>query len=36
MVVFLNGQFLPEADAVVPVNDRGLVAWQRQFVGPGA
>src|SRR6185436_128485 len=25
MVVFLNGQFLPEAQAVVPVNDRGFL-----------
>ena len=25
MTVFLNGQFLSEADAVVPVNDRGLM-----------
>ena len=25
MVVFLNGQFLPEAEAVVPVNDRGFL-----------
>jgi aminodeoxychorismate lyase len=25
MVVFLNGKFLPEADAVVPLNDRGFM-----------
>ena len=25
MVVFLNGRFLPEAEAVVPVNDRGFM-----------
>ena len=25
MVVFLNGQFVPEAQAVVPVNDRGFL-----------
>ena len=25
MVVFLNGHFLPEAEAVVPVNDRGFL-----------
>ena len=25
MLVFLNGQFLPEAQAVVPVNDRGFM-----------
>src|ERR1019366_5787544 len=25
MIVFLNGQFLPEAQAVVPVNDRGFM-----------
>ena len=25
MVVFLNGQFVPEAQAVVPVNDRGFM-----------
>jgi hypothetical protein len=26
MLVFLNGHFLPEAQAVVPVNDRGFLA----------
>jgi branched-chain amino acid aminotransferase len=25
MVVFLNGQFLPETEAVVPINDRGFM-----------
>jgi aminodeoxychorismate lyase len=25
MIVFLNGNFLPEADAVVPLNDRGFL-----------
>ena len=25
MIVFLNGKFLPEADAFVPLNDRGLL-----------
>ncbi len=25
MIVFLNGKFLPEADAVVPLNDRGFL-----------
>jgi aminodeoxychorismate lyase len=25
MVIFLNGKFLPEAEAVVPVNDRGFM-----------
>ncbi len=25
MIVFLNGKFLPDADAVVPLNDRGLL-----------
>ena len=25
MIVFLNGKFLPQADAVVPLNDRGLL-----------
>jgi len=25
MLVFLNGHFLPEAQAVVPVNDRGFL-----------
>jgi branched-subunit amino acid aminotransferase/4-amino-4-deoxychorismate lyase len=25
MIVFLNGQFVPEAQAVVPVNDRGFL-----------
>ena len=25
MLVFLNGQFVPEAQAVVPVNDRGFM-----------
>jgi aminodeoxychorismate lyase len=31
MVVFLNGQFLPEADAVVPVNDRGFLLGDGLF-----
>ena len=25
MIVFLNGQFVPELQAVVPVNDRGFM-----------
>ena len=25
MLVFLNGHFLPETQAVVPVNDRGFL-----------
>src|SRR5271154_6380889 len=25
MFVFLNGQFLPETEAVVPINDRGFM-----------
>ena len=29
MIVFLNGQFLPEAQAVVPVNDRGFMLRRR-------
>ena len=31
MVVFLNGKFLPEADAVVPVNDRGFLLGDGLF-----
>ena len=31
MVVFLNGQFLPEAEAVVPVNDRGFLLGDGLF-----
>jgi aminodeoxychorismate lyase len=31
MLVFLNGQFLPEAQAVVPVNDRGLLLGDGLF-----
>jgi branched-subunit amino acid aminotransferase/4-amino-4-deoxychorismate lyase len=31
MVVFLNGQFLPEADAVVPLNDRGFLLGDGLF-----
>jgi branched-chain amino acid aminotransferase len=31
MVVFLNGQFLPEAQAVVPVNDRGFLLGDGLF-----
>jgi branched-chain amino acid aminotransferase len=30
-MVFLNGQFLPEADAVVPVNDRGFLLGDGLF-----
>ena len=25
MTIFLNGQFVPEAQAVIPVNDRGFM-----------
>ncbi len=31
MVVFLNGQFVPEAEAVVPVNDRGFLLGDGLF-----
>jgi aminodeoxychorismate lyase len=31
MIVFLNGQFLPEAQAVVPVNDRGFLLGDGLF-----
>ncbi len=31
MVVFLNGKFLPEADAVIPVNDRGFLLGDGLF-----
>jgi branched-subunit amino acid aminotransferase/4-amino-4-deoxychorismate lyase len=31
MIVFLNGRFLPEADAVVPVNDRGFLLGDGLF-----
>ena len=31
MVVFLNGKFLPEADAVVPLNDRGFLLGDGLF-----
>ncbi|HEY5044107.1 MAG TPA: aminotransferase class IV, partial [Verrucomicrobiae bacterium] len=31
MFVFLNGKFLPEADAVVPVNDRGFLLGDGLF-----
>src|SRR5271154_5265978 len=31
MLVFLNGQFLPEAKAVVPVNDRGFLLGDGLF-----
>ena len=31
MVVFLNGNFLPEAEAVVPVNDRGFLLGDGLF-----
>lgn len=31
MVVFLNGHFLPEADAVVPLNDRGFLLGDGLF-----
>lgn len=31
MIVFLNGKFLPEADAVVPVNDRGFLLGDGLF-----
>ena len=25
MIAFLNGQFMPESQAVVPINDRGFL-----------
>ena len=31
MLVFLNGQFVPEAGAVVPVNDRGFMLGDGLF-----
>src|SRR5277367_3464415 len=31
MLVFLNGQFVSEADAVVPVNDRGFLLGDGLF-----
>lgn len=31
MVVFLNGNFMPEADAVVPINDRGFLLGDGLF-----
>src|SRR5580704_10723591 len=31
MIVFLNGHFLPEAQAVVPVNDRGFLLGDGLF-----
>jgi len=31
MIVFLNGKFLPEADAVVPLNDRGFLLGDGLF-----
>ena len=31
MFVFLNGKFVPEADAVVPVNDRGFLLGDGLF-----
>ena len=31
MVVFLNGKFVPEADAVVPLNDRGFLLGDGLF-----
>ena len=31
MLVFLNGHFLPEAQAVVPVNDRGFLLGDGLF-----
>lgn len=31
MVVFLNGRFVPEADAVVPLNDRGFLLGDGLF-----
>jgi aminodeoxychorismate lyase len=31
MLVFLNGQFLPEANAVIPVNDRGFLLGDGLF-----
>ena len=31
MVVFLNGNFVPEADAVVPLNDRGFLLGDGLF-----
>ena len=31
MLVFLNGKFLPEAEAVVPLNDRGFLLGDGLF-----
>jgi len=31
MIVFLNGKFMPEADAVVPLNDRGFLLGDGLF-----
>ena len=31
MIVFLNGHFLPESDAVVPLNDRGFLLGDGLF-----
>ncbi|HEY4415017.1 MAG TPA: aminotransferase class IV, partial [Verrucomicrobiae bacterium] len=31
MIVFLNGTFLPEAEAFVPVNDRGFLLGDGLF-----
>src|SRR5580698_5867548 len=31
MIVFLNGNFLPEAEAVVPLNDRGFLLGDGLF-----
>ncbi len=31
MIVFLNGKFLPEAEAVVPLNDRGFLLGDGLF-----
>ena len=31
MIVFLNGRFIPEADAVVPINDRGFLLGDGLF-----
>src|ERR1035441_1340044 len=31
MIIFLNGKFLPEADAVVPVSDRGFLLGDGLF-----
>ena len=31
MIVFLNGNFLPEAEAVIPINDRGFLLGDGLF-----